>query len=131
MIIIGLITLGIALILAVAGIQTNVDVTQHPGGNFAIFGQHLSNPSTGEIFLYGILVGIAVALGLSILYWAFLRRLSARKLQRELKEARNETSALRADLDRVSQQLDNERADRRIADETKTLKSEPETPMSQ
>ena len=130
-IVIGLIILVVALILAAVGVATNMDVTAHPGGNFAIFGQHLSNPSTGQIFLYGILVGIAVALGMSILYWAFLRRLSARKLRRELKDARNETSALRADLDRISQQLDNERADRRRADETRTVISQPETPLSE
>lgn len=130
-IVIGLIILVVALLLAAVGVATNMDVTAHPGGNFAIFGQHLSNPSSGQIFLYGIFIGIAVALGMSILYWAFLRRLSARKLRRELKEARNETSILRADLDRISQQLDNERADRRKAEETKTVISQPETPLSE
>jgi len=130
-IVIGLIILVVALILAAVGVQTNMDATAHPGGNFAIFGQHLSNPSSGQIFLYGTLVGIAVALGMSILYWALMRRLSARKLRRELKDARNETSALRADLDRISQQLDNERADRRRIDEAKTVRSQPETPVSE
>ena len=127
---IGLIVLAIALIFAVAGVETNMDIGQHPGGNFAIFGQHLSSPSTGQIYLYGIVIGIAVALGMSILYWAFLRRLSARKLRRELKEARTETSTLRADLDRISQQLENERADRRRADGAQLMKSEPEVPLS-
>ena len=38
---------------------------------------------------------------------------------------------LRADLDRINQQLDNERADRRRAEETNTVKSEPEAPVSE
>lgn len=130
-IVIGLIVLVIALIFAVAGVETNMDINQHPGGNFAIFGQHLTNPSTGQIFLYGIVVGIAAALGISILYWAFLRRLSARKLRRELKEARSESSTLRSDLDRLTQQLDKERADRLKAETVNAVRVEAETPLGE
>lgn len=128
-IIIGLIVLIAAAILAVAGVETNIDTSHQLSGDFAIFGQHLNHATTGQLFLYGIVVGIGAALGLSILYWAFLRRLSARKLRRELKDSRGETTALRQDHDRLTKQLDDERTDRLKADAAKMLKTEEGIPL--
>jgi hypothetical protein len=128
-IIIGSIVLVVAAILAIAGVGTNMNASHPLGGDFAIFGQHASNASTGRLFLYGIVVGIAAALGLSILYGAILRRLSSRRLRRELKDSRGETTALRMDHDRLARQLEDERTARlnveaekaRKAEETQTL----------
>jgi len=130
-IVIGLIVLIVATILAVAGVGTNMDNSHPLSGDFAIFGQHLNSASTGRLFLYGILVGIGVALGLSILYAAFLRRLSSRKLKRELKDSRGETTALREDHERLTKQLDKERTDRLKADAAKALKTEEAPPLGE
>lgn len=130
-IVIGLIVLIVAAILAVAGVGTNIDNSHLLGGDFAIFGQHFNNVSTGRLFLYGILVGIGAALGLSILYAAFLRRLSSRKLKRELRDSRGETTALREDHERLTKQLDKERTDRLKADAAKALKTEEAPPLGE
>jgi hypothetical protein len=123
-IVIGLIVLIVAAILAVAGVGTNMNSSHPLGGDFAIFGQHVNSASTGQLFLYGIVVGIGAALGLSILYAAFLRRLSSRRLRRELKDSRGETTALRMDHDRLTQQLNEERTTRLQAEATKAIKTE-------
>lgn len=130
-IVIGLVVLIVAVILGVVGVETNIGSTHALNGDFAIFGQHLKNSTTGSLFLRGIIVGVGVALGLSILYWAFLRRISARKLRRELKDSRGETTALRADHDRLTKQLDDERTDRLKADAAKALKTEEGLPLSE
>jgi len=126
-IVIGLVILIVAAILAVAGVGTNMNSGHSLSTDFAIFGQHVNNASTGQLFLYGIIVGILVALGLSILYGAFLRRLSSRRLKRELKDSRGETAAIRLDHDRLTKQLDDERTARLSADAAKTLKTEEAT----
>ena len=123
-IVIGLIVLIVAAILAVAGVGTNMNGGHPLGGDFAIFGQHVNSTSTGQLFLYGIVVGIGAALGLSILYAAFLRRLSSRRLRRELKDSRGETTALRMDHERLTQQLNEERTTRLQAEATKAIKTE-------
>lgn len=130
-IVIGLIVLIVAAILAVAGVGTNMDSSHSLGGDFAIFGQHLNSASTGQLFLYGIIIGIGAALGLSILYAAFLRRLSSRRLRRELKDSRGETTALRMDHDRLTQQLNEERTTRLQAEAAKAIKIEDSPPAGE
>lgn len=125
-VIIGLFILGIAAILGVVGVATNNDSAHTLGGDFAIFGQHLSGASTGRLFLYGIVVGVVAVLGLSILRGAFSRSLASRGLQRELKKSREETAALRLDYDRLTQQLGKEP---RIAD-TSRISDTQETPST-
>jgi hypothetical protein len=123
-IIIGLIVLIVAAILAVAGVGTNMNGGHPLGGDFAVFGQHLNSVSTGQLFLYGIVIGVGAALGISILYGAFLRRLSSRRLRRELKDSRGETTALRVDHDRLTQQLNAERTARLQTEAEKAIKAE-------
>ena len=108
MLIIGLVILAISVLLASLGVGIN---NSHSlTGDFAIFGQHMTGLTTGRLFLYGIVVGLLVALGLSVLRGVFTRGLASRDLQRELKKSRDETLTLRADYERLNQELAKERA---------------------
>jgi hypothetical protein len=112
-VIIGLLVLIAAAVVAVAGVATNSGSAHPLGDNFAIFGQHLNGLSTGQLFLWGIVVGVVGMLGLSMLLGAFNLRLASRGARRALKGSRRESTALRLDRDRLTQQLDNERTGRR------------------
>jgi hypothetical protein len=98
-IIIGLVILVVAVVVGVAGVLSN-------GGNghtlthgFAVFGYHVTG-STGTLFLYGIVVGAIVVLGLSLLL-AGARRTSrrGREARHGLKESRRQTAAVSQDRD--------------------------------
>jgi hypothetical protein len=115
-VIIGLLVLIAAAALAVAGVATNSGSAHPLGDTFVVFGQHLNGLSTGQLFLYGIVVGIVGMLGLSMLLGAFNRRLASRGSRRELKESRRETAVLRDDRDRLVQRLDDERTESPSAD---------------
>lgn len=115
-VIIGLLVLIAAALVAVAGVATNTGSAHPLGDNFVILGQHLNGLSTGQLFLYGIVVGVVGMLGLSMLLGAFSRRLASRESRRELKGSRRETTVLRLDRDRLTQQLDDERSERLRAD---------------
>lgn len=103
--IIGLIIFGIAALLAVLGVATNGGSTHLINGDFALFGQHITGLSTGQLFLFGIIVGLVAALGLSVLRGFFVRGLASRDLQKELKRSRAETLTLRADFERLQKEL--------------------------
>lgn len=110
--ILGLLLLVVASLLAAAGIASNSG-TAHPlGEDFTIAGVHLSGLSSGQLFTYGILVGGAGMLGVSMLLGSFSRRMASRRSRRALKGSQRETEALRLDHERLRQQLDGERADR-------------------
>jgi H+/gluconate symporter-like permease len=110
-VIIGLVLLIAAAGVAVAGVAANSG-TAHPlGDDFTVLGLHLSGLSTGQLFLYGIVVGVVGMLGLSMLLGAFSRRTASRESRRELKESRRETTAARRDRDELARQLDDERAE--------------------
>lgn len=49
--IIGLIILGIAALVAVLGVATNGGSAHLVNGDFALFGQHITGLSTGQLFL--------------------------------------------------------------------------------
>ena len=107
-VIIGLVILSISVLLATVGFVIN---GSHPlDGDFAIFGQHITGLTTGRLFLFGVIVGLVIALGLSILRGVFSRGIASRELQRELKKSLAETASLRADFERVSGELLNARA---------------------
>lgn len=108
-VVIGLLVLIVAAVVAVIGVATNSGSAHLLGGDFGIFGQHPSGASTGELFLYGIVIGVVGMLGLSMLLGAFTRRLASRGSRRELKASRRETEILRGDRDRLTQQLGDER----------------------
>lgn len=107
--IIGLSIFGIAILLAVLGVGTNGGSTHAVNGDFALFGQHITGLSTGQLFLFGIIIGLAVALGLVILRGFFVRGLASRDLQKELKRSHAEAATLRADYDRLHKELEAER----------------------
>ena len=64
-IIIGLIILVAALVVGVAGVLGNGG-SAHALGHFSVLGYHVTG-SAGTLFLYGIVVGAAGLLGLSLL----------------------------------------------------------------
>lgn len=112
-VIIGLVILAISVLLATLGFVVN---SNHPfTGDFAILGQHITGLTTGRLFLFGIIVGLVVALGLSILRGVFSRGIASRELQRELKKANAERDSLRADYERIIGELAIEQAKNRPA----------------
>lgn len=110
--IIGLSILGIAALLAVFGVATNGGSSHSVNGDFALFGQHITGLSTGQLFLFGLIVGLVAALGLSILRGFFVRGLASRDLQKELKRSHAETAALKLDFERLNRELESERAEK-------------------
>ena len=115
-VIIGFLVLVVAAVAAVTGVAANRGIAHPVGGNFVVFGQHLDGMSTGQLFLYGIMVGAVGMLGLSILLGAFTRRAASRGSRRELRGSRDESTALRLDRDRLTRQLDDEHAERSQTD---------------
>jgi hypothetical protein len=109
-VIIGLLVLIAAAVVAVLGVATNSGSAHPLGDGFAIFGQHLTGLSIGQLFLCGIIVGIVGMFGLSLLLGPFTRRLASRRSRRDLKGSQRETTDLRQDRDRLAQQLDDERS---------------------
>ena len=128
-VIFGLVVLIVTMLLAVVGVGTNNDSAHSLTGDFALFGQHMSGLSTGRLYLYGIIVGVGIALGLNILRVAFSRGRASKGLQRELKKSREEITALRLDQARLTQQLDESRTERSQADATKPLETQNPSPL--
>jgi len=109
-VLVGLLVVIVAVLVAVVAVMTNSGDGHQVGGAFTLFGQHLTGLSTGQLFLYGVVVGVVGMLGLSMLTGAFTRRLASSGAQRELRGSRRETTAARADSDRLTRQLDDEHA---------------------
>ncbi|WP_405530455.1 hypothetical protein OG426_51255 [Streptomyces canus] len=66
MIILGLVILVAAVVIGVAGVVSNGGSAHELTGGFSVFGFDVTG-STGTLFLYGIVVGVAALLGLSLL----------------------------------------------------------------
>ena len=98
-VILGLVILIAAVVVGVAGVLSNAGSAHALTHGFAVFGYHVTG-STGTLFLYGIVVGAIVMLGLSLLL-AGARRTSRRGgvARRDLEQSRREAAA-------VSQQRD-------------------------
>jgi hypothetical protein len=107
-VIIGLLILISATIAAILVVSTNSGAAHPVGDNFVLFGQQLHGISIGQLFLVGILVGVAAMLGLSMVLGAFDRKSASRGSRRELDGSRRETAVFRADRDRLAQRLDDE-----------------------
>ncbi len=107
---IGICILGIAALVGVLGVISNGGSAHLLNGDFALFGQHVTGLSTGQLFLFGIIVGLVAALGLSILRGFFARGLASRDLKKELKKSQADSLTLRADFERVQKELASERA---------------------
>ena len=113
-VIIGLVILSISVLLAAMGFVVNANHLFD--GDFALFGQHITGLTTGRLFLFGVIVGLVMALGLSILRGAFSRGIASRELQRELKKSLAETASIRADVERLTAELTGERAKNQVVE---------------
>ncbi len=103
-VILGLLLLAAAAIIGVAGVLGNAGEAHALSGGFSVFGYHVTG-STGELFLYGIVVGAIAAFGLSMLL-AGARRTSRRgsAARSGLKQSRRETAAANAARDDLIKQ---------------------------
>jgi hypothetical protein len=109
-IILGLVILVAAVIAGVAGVLGNSGSGHALTHGFTVFGYHVTG-STGTLFLYGIVVGVAGLLGLSLLL-AGARRTArrGREARRGLKQSRRETAAASQARDDLIDQRDTARA---------------------
>jgi hypothetical protein len=109
-IILGLVILVAAVIAGVAGVLSNSGSGHALTHGFAVFGYHVTG-STGTLFLYGIVVGVAGLLGLRLLL-AGARRTArrGREARRGLKQSRRETAAASQARDDLIDQRDTARA---------------------
>ncbi len=109
-IIIGLVILVAAVVAGVAGVLSNSGSGHPLTHHFAALGYHVTG-STGTLFLYGIVVGAAGVLGLSLLL-AGARRTSrrGREARRGLTRSRRETAAVSHDRDDLLGQRETARA---------------------
>ncbi len=98
-VIVGLVVLLAAVIAGFTGVLTNAGATHPLTENFSVFGYHVTG-STGTLFLFGIVIGAAGMLGLSVLL-AGARRTAGRgrDARRELKRSQRETEFLNRDRD--------------------------------
>ncbi len=105
-VILGLVILIAALIVAVVGVLANSGSGHALPHDFAVLGYHVTG-STGTLFLYGIVVGVAGLLGLGLLL-AGARRTSrrGRDARRGLRQSRRETAAVSQDRDNLISQRD-------------------------
>jgi len=114
-VIIGLLVLIASVVVAIAGVTSNSGSVHPLGHDFAVFGLQITGLSIGQLFLYGIVLGVVGMLGLNMLFGVFNKRLASRRSRRELKQSRSETEALRAERDQLNQQLEAERTERLTA----------------
>lgn len=97
MIILGLVILVAAVVIGVVGVLSNSGSAHEFTGGFSVFGVDVTG-STGTLFLYGIVVGAAALLGLSLLLTGARRAARrGRTARRGLKQSRRETAAAEQD----------------------------------
>lgn len=126
MVIVGLLILLAAVVVGLSGVLANSGGEHLLGQDFSVLGLQLSGLTTGQLFLYGIIIGVLGMLGLSLLLGVFNKRLASRRSRRALKGSQKESQALRTDRDRLTQQLDDEHTERARAEASDT----PGTPGS-
>jgi hypothetical protein len=111
LVVLGLIVLGAALVVGLAGVLGNAGAEHALNGGFALFGIEVSG-STGTVFLVGIVVGVAAMLGLGLLL-AGARRAAVRgrTARRELEQSRRQTAAISQERDDLVDQRYADRSD--------------------
>ena len=112
MVIVGFLILLVAIAVGLSGVLANSGSEHLLGQDFSVLGLQLSGLTTGQLFLYGIIIGVLGMLGLSLLLGVFNKRLASRRARRALKGSQKESQSLRTDRDRLTQQLDDELAER-------------------
>lgn len=108
MVIAGLVVLLFAVALGATGVLANTGSTHALDQGFTVLGLQLAGLTTGQLFLYGIVVGVVGMVGLGLLLGPINRRLASRRSRRALKGSKQESELLRTDRDRLTQQLDDE-----------------------
>lgn len=108
-ILLGLVILVAAAVAGVAGVVTNAGHA-HALTHFSALGYHVTG-STGTLFLYGIVVGALVMLGLALLLTG-MRRTSrhARDARRGMENSRRQAAAVGRDRDDLIVQRNTARA---------------------
>jgi hypothetical protein len=98
-VIVGLIVLVVALIVGIVGVLSNAGPTHLLTDTFSVFGYHVTG-STGTLFLFGMVVGAVVLLGLSVLL-AGARHTAGRgrDARRQLAQSQRETALVNRDRD--------------------------------
>lgn len=104
----GLILLLLAGGVAVSGTVSN---TGSLGEDVQVLGLQLSGLTSGQLFLFGIIVGVVGMLGVSMMFGTVSRRVASRRSGRALKGSQRETAAAREDSARLTQQLDDQHTD--------------------
>jgi hypothetical protein len=108
----GLIILVAAVVVGVAGVLGNAGSAHALTHTFTVLGYHVTG-STGTLYLYGIIVGAAGLLGLSLLF-AGARRSArhGRAARRGLKESRRQTATVGRERDALIDERETALADR-------------------
>jgi len=96
-VILGLFVLVAAVGLGVVGVSANAGADHAVGNSFSILGLQVSGLSTGQLFLFGIAVGVAGMLGASMVMGVFGRTVASRGNRRELRKAREQNEVLLQD----------------------------------
>jgi hypothetical protein len=110
MIILGLIILVAAVVIGVVGVVSNSGSAHEFTGGFSVFGVDVTG-STGTLFLYGLVVGAAALLGLSLLLTGTRRTARRGRTARHgLNQSRRETAAAEQERDVLINERDSARA---------------------
>ncbi len=117
-VVLGLIVLVLAVGLGVAGVSANTGADHAVGDGFSVIGLQVTGLSTGQLFLFGIAVGVSAMLGLSMLMGVFGRRLASRGSRRELRTARQQNEALLQDRSKLAGLLEADRRTNELFDAT-------------
>ncbi|MGI5216915.1 hypothetical protein [Nocardia sp. CA-290969] len=97
-IVLGLVIAVAAIAAGVAGVAANTSDANRLTSDFSVFDYHFAG-TTGELFLIGIIVGVAGGLGVGLVSagaWRSTRRGLATR--RELRQSRKEIAATQRDL---------------------------------
>jgi len=99
LVIVGLLILLVAVTIGGVGVLAISGVAHPLPESFSVFGGHITG-STGAVFLFGIAIGAAAMLGLSVLLVGARRTASrGQTTRRELSRSRRETEYANRDLD--------------------------------
>jgi len=108
-VVLGLLILVVAVVVAVAGVFSNLGRGHGLTHTFSVLGHHVTG-ATGTLFLYGIVVGAVGVFGLSLLLTA-ARRTSRRggAARSDLTQSRRDTVAVSQDRDSLIDQRESAR----------------------
>jgi uncharacterized membrane protein len=108
-VVLGLVILVVAVVVAVAGVFSNLGSGHALTHTFSVLGHHMTG-STGSLFLFGIVMGAVGVFGLSLLLTA-ARRTSRRgsAARSDLRQSRRDTAAVSQDRDSLIDQRESAR----------------------